>query len=46
MDDIPRLDQLVNDFKNGKNNENFNKYVKFFKGFVEKLKDDGKKLKN
>ena len=45
MDDIPRLDQLVNDFKNGKNNENFNKYVKFFKGFVEKLKDDGKKLK-
>ena len=46
MDDIPRLDQLVNDFKNGKNNENFNKYVKFFKGFIEKLKDDGKKLKN
>ena len=46
MDDIPRLDQLVNDFKNGKNNENFNKYVKFFKGFVEKLKDDGKKSKN
>ena len=40
MDNIPRLDQLINDYNNGKKNENFEKYLTFFKNFVDKLKDD------
>ena len=40
MDNIPRLDQLINDYNNGKKNENFEKYLAFFKNFVDKLKDD------
>ena len=46
MDDIPRLDQLVNDYKNKQTNNSFEKYLIFFKNFVEKLKEDGKNLKN
>ena len=40
IDNIPRLDQLINDFNNGKKNENFEKYINFFKKFVDKLKED------
>ena len=37
---IPRLDQLIDDFKNNKKNEKFEKYLSFFKKFVDDLKDD------
>ena len=40
MDNIPRLDQLINDFNSHKKNANFEKYLAFFKKFVDKLKDD------
>ena len=40
MDDIPRLDQLINDFNNGRKNQNFEKYLNFFKTFVDELKKD------
>ena len=40
MDDIPRLDQLINDYNNGRKNPNFEKYLNFFKTFVDELKKD------
>ena len=40
MDNIPRLDQLINDYNNHKKNESFEKYLTFFKEFVDKLKGD------
>jgi DNA primase small subunit len=40
MDDIPRLDQLINDYNNGRKNQNFEKYLTFFKAFVDELKKD------
>ena len=40
MDDIPRLDQLINDYNNGRKNSNFEKYLNFFKTFVDELKKD------
>ena len=40
MDNIPRLDQFLNDFNSHKKNANFEKYLAFFKKFVDKLKDD------
>ena len=40
MDNIPRLDQLINDYNNGRKNPNFEKYLNFFKTFVDKLKKD------
>ena len=40
IDNIPRLDQLMDDYKNRKKNENFEKYLTFFKKFVDGLKDD------
>ena len=40
MDDIPRLDQLIDDFNNGRKNQNFEKYLTFFKTFVDELKKD------
>ena len=38
IEKIPRLDKLVEDFKNNRKNENFEKYTKYFRDFVEKLK--------
>ena len=38
IEDIPRLDKLVQDFKNKRKNECFEKYLKYFQGFVDKLK--------
>ena len=40
MDNIPRLDQLINDYNNGRKNPNFEKYLNFFKTFVDELKKD------
>ena len=40
MDDIPRLDQLIDDFNNKRKNQNFEKYLSFFKKFVDELKKD------
>jgi DNA primase small subunit len=40
IDDIPKIDQLIEDFKNGRKNQNFEKYLNFFKTFVDKLKED------
>ena len=40
MDNIPRLDQLINDFNKKQKNESFEKYLAFFKDFVDKLKED------
>ena len=40
MDNIPRLDQLISDFNNRKKNASFEKYLAFFKQFVDKLKND------
>ena len=40
IDNIPRLDQLMDDYKNRKKNENFEKYLTFFKKFVDGLKVD------
>ena len=38
IENIPRLDILVEDYKNNRKNEVFEKYTKFFRDFVEKLK--------
>ena len=40
IDNIPRLDQLMDYYKKKKKNENFEKYLTFFKKFVDGLKDD------
>ena len=40
MDNIPRLDQLIRDFNNRQKNASFEKYLAFFKLFVDKLKND------
>ena len=40
IDDIPRLDQLIDDFNNKRKNQNFEKYLSFFKKFVDELKKD------
>ena len=40
MDNIPRLDQLINDFNKKQKNESFEKYLAFFKDFVDRLKED------
>ena len=40
MDNIPRLDQLISDFNNRQKNASFEKYLAFFKQFVDKLKND------
>ena len=37
IDDIPRLDKLVDDYNNGRKNECFEKYIQFFKDFVNQL---------
>ena len=37
IDDIPRLDKLVDDFNNKRKNECFEKYIKYFQEFVNKL---------
>ena len=37
IDDIPRLDKLVEDYKNKRKNECFEKYIKYFREFVDKL---------
>jgi len=37
IDDIPRLDKLVDDYNNKRKNECFEKYITFFKDFVKKL---------
>ena len=38
IEKIPRLDKLVEDYNNNRKNEVFEKYTKFFRDFVEKLK--------
>ena len=38
IENIPRLDKLVEDFKNNRKNECFEKYISFFHKFVEELK--------
>ena len=40
IEDIPRLDKLVQDFKNNRRNECFEKYIKYFQEFVDKLKSN------
>ena len=40
IDNIPRLDQLISDFNNRQKNASFEKYLTFFKQFVDKLKND------
>ena len=37
IDDIPKLDKLIEDFNNHRKNECFEKYIKYFQGFVDKL---------
>ena len=37
IDDIPRLDKLIDDFKNKRKNESYEKYILYFKQFVERL---------
>jgi DNA primase small subunit len=37
IDDIPRLDKLVDDFNNNRKNESFEKYIIYFKKFVDEL---------
>ena len=37
IDDIPRLDRLVEDFKNNRKNGCFEKYIQFFQNFVNHL---------
>ena len=43
IEDIPRLDKLVEDFKNNRKNECFEKYIQYFQNFVNQLnKKDNK----
>jgi DNA primase small subunit len=37
IDDIPRLDKLIDDFNNHRKNECFEKYIEYFQKFVKKL---------
>ena len=37
IDDIPRLDKLVDDFNNNRKNQCFEKYIQYFQQFVNQL---------
>ncbi len=42
IEDIPRLDFLVNDYKEGKTNQNFEKYIQLFEKFAKDCNENNK----